>query len=376
MSRNINNKDKKVQARAVINKIKVQSLPAFQFSIDSDDIIPFGTDNLYPQRILEAISGSPTAAGCVKRMREFIFGNGVSIGGDVIVNTDGDTLNDVINTSVFDYSRFSGFAIHVNFNIFGKIVEITNVDFEYIRKLKNLEKVRIDNYSDNINAFFSSENGIEIDLYNPSKLHSLNDGFDEYKGQVFYWSDENKIYPTAFIDNSSVSASYEREAQIYPYANMKNGFSGNTIVKYPTMKQGEEAQLEKDDLSEQLGALHGADRAGSSLVVSVPVNVSGDVSNHSMIEHLTPTNIDGLFVNQNKKAESDILKSYTMPKILLGQSDQGMFNQASFNDAFNYKNADYEGDRKKIERQFNQLLSNSIYPIPVNLTPLEMKKNV
>ena len=49
-------------------------------------------------------------------------------------------------------------------------------------------------------------------------------------------------------------------------------------------------------------------------------------------------------------------------------------NQAAFNDAFNYKNADTEGDRKIIEREFNKFLVNSVFPIKnIEITPLEMR---
>jgi len=123
--------------------------------------------------------------------------------------------------------------------------------------------------------------------------------------------------------------------------------------------------------------MRGAENAGKSLVVTTPLNNQGDAKDFTMVEHLTPTNIDKLFVNQNKKAEQDILKTFTMPKILLGISDEGMFNQASFNDAFNYKNADTEGDRKIIERVFNKkVISNSVYDLVVEIQPLEMKETV
>ena len=120
--------------------------------------------------------------------------------------------------------------------------------------------------------------------------------------------------------------------------------------------------------------MHGEEKAGSSAIVPIPVDTQGNIKDFQMIEHLSPTDVDGLFVNQNTKAEDDILKVFTMPKILLGKADQGMFNQASFNDAFNYKNSDYEMDRKIIERQFRKVLSESVFNIDsFELIPLEFK---
>lgn len=381
-----------VKARAVINSIKIGSSPSSVFDNQGNDIIPFGMDNLYPQRIFDAISKSPTGRGCSKRLKEFVFGLGVDLGGEIVVNRDGDTLNDVIEESVRLYSYHYGFAIHFNFNIFGQISEMTAIDIRYIRKDQELSKGIFAEWDIRQSSFIHDEQ-TEVDLYDANnlkeKIAATEGGFKKYKGQLLYFSADQQIYPTAIIDSAAVSASYEEEAQIYPYANIKNGFSGNTIIKYPSMMTGTDSQEEfngsdvsdqnisdnpADKLENQLGMMHGSENAGSSLVVQVPVGVTGEFKDFKMVENLTPTNVDGLFLNQNTKAENDILKVYTMPKILLGISDAGMFNEASFNDAFNYKNADTEGDRRIVERVFNSFLSRSVFGVnKINLIPLKMR---
>lgn len=393
-----------VEAKAVINNIKIGSLPSLVFDRSGSEIIPYGLDNLYPQRIFEAIAKSPTGGGCVKRLKEFVFGLGVDTGGATVVNRNNETLNDVLDESVQNYAKHFGFAIHFNFNIFGQITEMTSVDIRYIRKDKDLAQAIFGEWGIGGRSFMQDEQ-IEIDLYDHDNLKKLIDrtagGFKDYKGQLLYFSADHQIYPTAPIDSASVSANYELEAQVYPYANVKNGFSGNTIIKIPGMMMGEESQEElgsnatiqeidqvrndvldsRDEilspvskLEGQLESMHGAENSGSSLVVQVPVGVSGEFKDFKMVENLTPTNVDALFVNQNEKAENDILKVFTMPKILLGVSDGGMFNEASFNDAFNYKNADTEGDRITIERVFNSFLPRSVFGVnSINIVPLKMK---
>lgn len=397
-----------ISARAVINKIKIDSLPSFVFDTSSGDIIPYGQDNLYPQRIFEAISKSPTAGGCTKRFREFIFGLGATEGGEIIVNRDGETMNDVLNECTRNYSIYLGFVVHFNFNIFGQIIEMTAIDLRFPRKKKNLKQAVLSDWVFS-NSFSSSQNDIVVDLYNPNKFFELvresKVSFEKYKGQLFYFSADHQIYPTAQIDSASVSASYEMEAQIYPYANIKNGFSGNTVIKFPGMMTGTESQEEIGNahgihgidqvpidglrdvdlhgheletgvskVEKQLEQMHGADNAGSTLVIEVPVGTTGEFKDFKMVESLTPTNVDDLFTNQNSKAENDLLKVCTMPKILLGISDNGMFNEASFNDAFNYKNADTEGDRQIIARAFNTFLPRTVFGInSIEIEPLRMK---
>ena len=367
---------KRLNSKAVINRMRVDSLPYSVFS-GNNDILPFGVDNLYPTRVLTAIRKSPTSLGCIKRQSEFIMGEGFANGvGDIVVNCRGETLNDIAWQVIrYGYCDLYGFALHLNFNSLGQICEIFAVNLEYIRKHRDLNRVDYGIWAVNGNSFLTGEY-VTVDLY--GSLDPLEriaeEGFDKYKGQVLYYSKDSEIYPTSPLDSAIISASYEREAQLYPYSNIKNGFSGNTIIKYPTIAQGEEGQEEIDKITKDLEALHGAENAGHSVVVQVPVGSGGDPKDFKMVENLSPTNIDGLFTNQNAKAENDILKVYNMPKVLLGISDQGMFNAASFNDAFNYKNSDTESDRKAIERVFNKVLAKSCFGVTkTEITPLKMR---
>jgi hypothetical protein len=217
---------------------------------------------------------------------------------------------------------------------------------------------------------------ITFDLYgtcNPiTKM--VNGGYNDYKGQVYYFTKDGRIYPNSTAQTCTMSSEYEKEVQLYSLANVKNSFSANNIIKLPTMFAGEKGQKQVDTLNAELVKSHGAGNAGSSIVVPVTVGTSGEVKPFQMVESLNPTNVDALFVNQNSSAERTILKTFMMPEILLGVSSQGMFNQAAFNDAFDYKNADTEQDRKIIEREFNAILQNSVWPVgSVEIVPLNMR---
>lgn len=344
-----------------------------------------------------AILKSPTAHGCVTRLQDFIFGLGDNINGDIIVNRYNQTINDVLYESIKNYSFYKGLALHFNFNIFGEIIEITPIDLRFGRKKRNLKQIRLKNW-DTQGGYYYGGDEVDIDLYDCNdfynKVTSYED-FEQYKGQILYYSSDFQIYPTSFIDSASISASYEKETQIFQYANIKNGFSGAKLIKIPTELTGTDGQEEvmgqdyipgidevppdnnyypgdidnqknksrASKLQSQLRELHGAEYAGGSLVTEVPVNIHGEFKDFKMVENLSPTDIDGLFVKQSKAAENHIFKVYMMPSILLGVPNEGMFNQASFMDAYNYKVADTEKDRKIIERIFNRFLPNTIFDV-------------
>lgn len=366
---------KGINSRAAINQIKIDSLPFHVFSGHSD-ILPFGIDNHYPHRIIEAVKKSPTALGCIKRQSEFIFGQGVKIGGDTIVNRDDETLDDIIWQCVrHGYSILGGFGLHFNFNALGQICEMFFVNQEYIRKHRTLRRVDYGIWRDS-HGNFLEENHITIDIY--GKVNPLDaiakEGFSDYKGQIYYYAKDGEIYPTSPLDSAIISASYEREAQVYPFANIKNGFSGTSVIKYPTMAMGENAAAEADKIDEDLKQLHGSENAGGSLVISVPVGMSGEAKNFQMVESLTPPNIDGLFTNQNKKAEGDVLKVYNMPGELIGIPTAGAFSRDAYDEAFNMKNSDVEIDRQAIEREFNKILPLTTFAVDsIELEPMKMR---
>ena len=365
----------KLNSKLALAKARVKLARYYSFG-SGNDIIPFGYDNLYPNRIIDAIRESPTAKGCTKRFHEFVFGQGVSLGGDEIVNRSGETLNDILSQCVRDYSRLNGFCLHFNFNALGQIIEVFNVQMMYVRKHRTLDKVDVGVWDMQSEGYLGQE-FITLDLYGvyDPVARMVEQGWQNYKGQLMYFSHNSDIYPDATLDGSTLSAEYERESQLYPYSNIRNSFSANKIVKLPTLTAGEKSQNQVDSLQSDLATLHGAENAGGSVVVPVMVGDDGKPVDFKMVEDLSPTNVDSLFVNQNASAERALLKTYTMPEILLGVSSQGMFNQAAFNDAFNYKNADTEMDRKIVEREFNKWLFNSVfYTDKVEIVPLEMKQ--
>lgn len=366
-------KTKGINSRATLNRIKIESMPSFTFS-GSNPIIPAGEDNQYFTRINTAIRKSPTALGCVKKQAELIFGNGIEGGhGDIVVNRNGETLNDIVWQCIrHGYSTLYGYALHFNFNILGQISEISFVDIEYLRKHRDLTKVDFGIWSPNYRSFLSMQT-VTVDLFGTrNPLEGIKKYGLDYRGQVAFFSKDMEVYPTAPIDSAVISASYEKEAQIYPYANIKNGFSGSTIIKFPTTAMGSESNSEIDELQKNIDSLHGAENTGKSVIVAVQTNMDGSAVPFQLVEHLTPPGIDNLFVNQNAKAERDILKVFNMDIALLGVRDPngGVFSSEAKADAFNSKNIDSEGDRKAIERYFNKIMPLTVFGISeIKLSP-------
>ena len=259
----------KFDSKAAINQMKIDALPYSYYSAASA-IIPYGDDNLYPNRITKTVRKSPTAKGCIKRTSEFIFGQGLALGGEMVVNRDGDTLNKVIAQAVKNYSEMNGFALHLNFNVFGEISEMFAVDLKYIRKSKNLKTAQYGLWEkNNRGATYLGSDFVEVDLYgevDPEKAIEEN-GLLNYKGQIYYFAKDFQIYPDSPLDSASISASFEKEVQVYQYATINNGFSGSGVLKVPVRGQGEQADKNIEAAQSNLESLHGAPRAGSFITM-------------------------------------------------------------------------------------------------------------
>jgi hypothetical protein len=357
------------------DRFKIDALP-FSVFYGGEDIIPYGIDNYYPWRVNQAIRKSPTAMGCRKRLTEFIYGQGFGEKGNIVVNRDGETLNKITLKFIQNgYSTLSGGGLHFNFNVLGQITEIFFVDIEYIRKHTTQKQAKYGIYDPVLGNDIYSVDYVDVDLYGCyDPVERMQEkGLFNYRGQLYYYSKNNDIYPTSLFDSVTVSAEYERESQIYPYANIKNGFSGTSIVKKPSFGSGTDKKG-VGELEENIQRLSGAENAGSKLIIEVPIDADGKMHNANLVEHLTPPNIDGMFELQDKKAENNILKACMMPSVLLGVTPDGMFNMATFRDAFEYKNADTEFDRNIIEEEFNAIIDKTVWNTgALELIPLEMK---
>lgn len=95
----------------------------------------YDADNLYPQNARAIIRNSKTGSGCLERLCTYMEGNGIASEalGNFIVNRKGETLNDLHALVSADLATFNGFAIHVNYNVDGRIVEIQHIPFENVR---------------------------------------------------------------------------------------------------------------------------------------------------------------------------------------------------------------------------------------------------
>lgn len=378
-------KDKKIaglDSVSAINALNIESQPS-KLYFNQKDIIPWGIDNLYPTRILKAIKHSPTAFACRNKEHEFVVGNGFS-NGDFVINRYGETLNDILRQSVFNgYSDLRCIVLHVNFNILGQVIEIFSTKPEYVRKASCLTKGFYNTWEEN--NYLNDD--IELDLYGTKDpIEGIRNSYNEegkrieYKGQIVFDTFNNDIYSTAKIDSASISASFEKESQMFSYAAINNGFSAGGVLKMPVMGAGTKNDENKNTLQEKVNKMVGAKSANGVMAMEVLLDNDNKMPSGSMFESFTHASMDTLYLNQNEKAQSNILVAYGTPPVLASINNRGLFSKQEYMEAFDYKNSATEFDRQTVERSFHKIIENSVWAankseiVPLNIDKYDTRQ--
>ncbi len=342
--------------------------------------VPWGRDNLQPNRVLNAISNSPTAAGASSVYSSFLHGQGFLENGHIVVNRSGQTLNDILEFVSNQQGMFGGEALHFNVNLNGQINEIQMLKIHQVRVGRNLDDVIIQDWD--IHQGIGHENTFPIYDAEPGRLADQvrsKGGFktDEadlntkhFKGVVFWKPANLDIYPSLFSESAILSFEFEKDVQMTNLSFIKNGMKSSGVFKLPSQTSGTE-----DDASDaaKIEKLHSPEHAGSIITINMPKDAEGSPSSVKLFEAFDIPNMDKMFVNQVKTAKDYILSGYNMPEILLGISSQGMFNSASFSEAFTYFNGKTQGKRVKLERLFNGFMKNTVWELDdLKIAPLSL----
>lgn len=203
----------------------------------------YGRDNLYPQNIMSIVKASGTATLCLSRYEKFVEGYGLQddVLAGMIINRDGNTIDNLLKSIACDLTRFGGFALHVNYNVLGQITEISIVPFEQLRlgetddngyvseilqhcdwtgvKTKNGKRQIVTEQSITRFKVFNPDPNVVI-----KEIEDCGD-IEHYNGQILWLSMEGKNeYPTPIYDAAVTDISTDEGLGNVKYRNVRNNF--------------------------------------------------------------------------------------------------------------------------------------------------------
>lgn len=257
----------------------------------------YGHDNLYPQKISAIAKTSGTAELCIDRYAKFIEGYGfdseqLSL---TVVNRHDETLDDLLHNVAADLARFSGFALHVNYNVLCQITEVNFVPFENCRlgeedesghvryillhpdwsqkKTRNGQPVRVDEQTvKKIHVFNPDPAVIESEIEEAG-------GIAFYDGQIIWCSmDGAQTYPTPIYDPIVTEISTDEGLGNIKYRNARNSFLVSCMLLYrkgePKIDPKTNEKLDDGDMitTEELTKFQGDENAGKILAIELEDN--------------------------------------------------------------------------------------------------------
>ena len=337
----------------------------------------YGEDNLYPQTFRNILAASSTGAECLDRFADFIEGNGFR---DVpfsesVVNRKGDTADDIHALVCRDVAYYNGLALHVNYNIYGDIVELHHVPFENCRLAESDDNGYIGKIA--IHPDWSGqktrggkvikvakENIDYIDVFNPDKRVvaaqiEAAGGIEYYKGQVLWVSLSGKdIYPTGKGDRVVTEMSTDEGLANVKYRNVRNNFLPAAMIftKKGTNitfdQDGNEIDSRDDDdsFSDSLLQLQGDTNCGKLMEVTLETD-----EDKPEVVTLNSKNYDKEFTVTDISVTERIYSAFGQEPWYCIRIGKVGFSGDILEDAFEYYNSIVSKQQRLIERTFTRV---------------------
>lgn len=334
------------------------------------NIQSYGDDNLYPQTLHNIISASSTGSECNERYANFIEGNGFrdTMFSEREINRVGDTVDDIHALVCSDVAEYDGMAIHVNYNMFGEIVEINHIPFENCRLLEEdsygyVSKIAVhpDWNGQKTRGGKVIKVNVDtvdfIDVFNPIKSVVLAQieaagGIEFYKGQVFYISGSGRnAYPRPKADRVVTEMSTDEGLSNVKYRNVRCNFLPAGMI---LTKKGQSIDDKDDDddngFSDTISKLQG-DMNSSKIM---EVELDSDEEKPEFVE-LKISNFDKAFTVTESSTIEHIYSAFGQEPWYCIRIGKVGFSGDILEDAFEYYNSIVSKQQRMIQRSFVKL---------------------
>jgi len=348
-----------------------------------DDVYNFGRDNVYPQQMELYMKSSGICSSAVNKFADFIFGDGFmdETLENIVIDGKGTTLIRLLESLSKQKATNDTFCLHLNYNALLEISEARIVPVSFVRigspektvKGNNRKEEKAPNDKKDMFAVWNNWAGespqlfrdrtdiIWIDKFTTDEEEIKEQieragGFDEWNGQLLYINNEvTNTYAPVTFDPVREDVITDSRFATYRKNNVTSGFSASAIIKYNGLVESEK---ERQEIIKQLQSYQGDENAGNLLIL-FKTESEGDSEDALQVEQLQQTNIDGLYLNQEKSVNSRIIGNYNQPRALhTFFDDSGIYNVDLLTTAWAYYNEQTKKQRKEVKNLLTRLFTN------------------
>lgn len=348
----------------------------------------WGDDNLYPQNISKVISSSDSGVLCLNRYIDFIAGNGFEneVFSGMDVNFFGDTADDLLQMLAYDVANYNGLAIHVNYNILGKIVSMQHVPFENCRlgeldEFGGISKIAVFPDWEGVKTYAGKkmrptpENVDYIDIFNPEPEFvkaqiELAGGIDKYNGQILWVSAAGRhVYPAAKYDTVVSYLSCEDALGNISNRNLKYGLFSAGMLLVRKGSDTPEAGDSFSDIEEAVKRLQGDQKCQNIAVAEYEQE-----EDKPEFVSFRGENYDKEFTVTSQNATERIYAAFSQESFYRIRQGSVGFNSEMIADAFELYSTTTSTQRRMIERALDKIVVNWHIPISENNTAISPLK--
>ena len=340
----------------------------------------WGSDNLYPQRLLDLIENSPNASVCARRMADFIAGDGID--NTIMVNSQ-QTLDDLVYDCADSISKFGGFALHIRYNGLAEIVSIRAMPIEGIRIGEIDDNGYISKYvwcddwegertkagkainplTDNIEYFPFSPNKNDVLLRMYGNNTPTAELARQYKGEILYVSNRY-YYPKGCGTTVLTNMSTDEGISNISYRNTRCNFLPASLVCY---------QKNADDAANRaflngLQSMQGDENTSTVMAVGL----DDITSSKPEVTPFPTTNYDKEFSVTAEATAKAIYCSWKAENFYLLREGKIGFGGEVLSSAYNTYNLAVKSEKRMIESTLTKIKSNfsALYNVDIKIKPL------
>lgn len=338
----------------------------------TENILSFDVDNNYPERVRDIVSNSSIGRSCLVQYKKFIYGNGFAdeTFASTKLNRWGDTSDKILVGVADNLAYFGGFCLHVNYNAKFEITDISFQPLSHVRIcLPDSEFAGMYAICKDWGARHVRKSSIDyIDKFNvnPNVIHSQvikAGGWNSYKGQILYISNEGDEYPLAIYDASLEDMMTDSDAKTYKNRNIRTSFMASHLLFVDKMEtpDSENDGNEKNQFIQSIQDFQGADNAGKIAVIE-----KDSVDQTFELKKVEQQTGDKLFEWTENSVRENIRQAFGIPPALMLSTTNKIGDSNEQIDAQKVYNANTNDERILIESVFSALSKYYFQPLGEN----------
>lgn len=314
-------------------------LPIEKLQKESEDMVPFGDNNMFPQDLLALTERTSLVSSIIDKITKYVYGEGIDDKyTEMIVDDKGTTFSEMVYGVINDYITFGAFSVQVRRNTYGDIKKIDRLRVERIRTNEDNDKFW---YSKKWTKY--AKTNLVYDAFNGSKDQSdsifyfKNPSSRHIYGFAPYWSSLDDITTLLALSEYGTSA-------------VNNCFTPSAIISLCEGKPTEEeAKVVEKKLKEKF--------EGTRNTAKILVTFSDSKETTPEITSFQPSDLNAHFLSLKDMVQKNVFTAFGMDPILVGVlNSDGVFAQSAYQEAYDlFKTTQIEPIQRIIIKAFKKL---------------------